>query len=199
MTLTILCVTDGQPYAQPFIDNMEQLAADLGCGFVEYDGTCAGYIEKVLDEAIADCPDGYILRLDDDEKPDAAMVDWLAGREYEASPHWAFPRLNLYPDEEHYLTGFDLYPDPQTRLSTKRMSGGRHLIHDGSPYGTGRMAPCHIEHHKFLVRTLEERWETLYRYEQLQPGAGSRFVQFSAPEDLHDPRLQVVAREVVPA
>jgi len=196
MTLTILCVTDGQPYAQPFIDNMEQLAADLGFGFVEYDGTCAGYIENVLDDAIAECPDGYILRLDDDERPDQTMIEWLAAREYEATNHWAFPRYNLYPDEQHYLTGLNLYPDLQTRLSIRALSGGRNVIHCGSPYGTGQIAPCHIEHHKFLVRTVAERLATSQRYESIKPGAA--FLPFSVPE-LHAHQLHIVEREAVVA
>ncbi len=194
MTLTILCVTDGQPHALPFIDGMEQLAADLDAEFVEYDGTCAGCIERVLDDAVAECPDGYILRLDDDERPDTAMIDWLAERSYEQHDHWAFPRFNLYPDADTYIVSHNLYPDLQTRLSVKRKAGGRNRIHVGSPFGTGAIAHVHIEHHKFLVRTLEERYAILEQRELMQPGAGLHFTEFSIPEKLDQQLVCTVSR-----
>lgn len=195
MTLTILTVTEYADYAMPFLIGMEALAADLGCDFVKYDGTGADYLENALDRAVAECPDGYILRLDDDEKVSTEMRDWLAAGEYEAADHWAFPRRNLYPDEGHYITSMHLYPDLQTRLSVKEKSGGRLYIHAGSPYGTGQVAPCHIEHHKFLVRSRAERWETVQRYEALQPSAGARFLQFSVPDDMPAHLLTVAARQ----
>ena len=64
----------------------------------------------------------------------------------------------------------------------KAKAGGRNRVHAGSPFGTGRRAPCAIEHHKFLVRPRDEREALLGRYEQIQPGAGKGFAMFSVPE-----------------
>lgn len=200
-TLTILCVTRAEPCALPFLEDMAGVAYHLDARLlIAADGPeaykrlddlyehitlvrSAGYLESVLDQAIARCPNGHILRLDDDERCDDLMVDWLARGEYETADHWAFPRYNLWPDEHSFITSLGLYPDPQTRLSVKGKAGGRHQIHVGSPYGTGVIAPVHIEHHKFLVRSLEERRRILAGYERLLPGA-DRWRQFSCPEDM---------------
>src|SRR5215470_11394598 len=101
MTLTILCVTEFNDYALPFLNRMELLAEELHADFIEYDGGRAFAIEEILDNAIAECPDGYILRLDDDEYPTPEMVAWLHNHSYEEADHWAFPRLNLWGDEWH--------------------------------------------------------------------------------------------------
>lgn len=206
MTLTVLCVTAAWPYARPFIQAMRAQAHCLEAGFVlavdlerahwpawiEQDAIevrSAGYLESVLDQAVAYCPDGHILRLDDDERLTPQMVDWLASREYEEHDHWAFPRLNLWPDRARHVTNPPLWPDLQTRLSVKAKSAGRHRVHAGSPHGTGRVAPVAIEHHKFLVRTRAEREQLMADYEQLQEGAGRDYAMFSVPE-LYDQLLQ---------
>lgn len=211
--LTVLCVTRADPYALPFLDEMTGLAADLDAHLVvaadgdrahrTLDGIDAdlilvrshGYIESVLDDAVSYCPDGHILRLDDDERPSYEMYDWLLERCYETNDHWAFPRYNLWPDERSYITSLSLWPDLQTRLSVKAKAGGRTKIHYPSPYGTGVVANVAIEHHKFLIRDIDERRETLDRYERLQPGAGSRFRQFSVPEDLPTSQIAVAERD----
>jgi hypothetical protein len=197
--LTILCVTEHGPHSPPFITDMEEIAEQLDAAFVLYDGRGAECLENVLDQAVASCPDGMILRLDDDERCAPEMRDWLEDLAWAEHDHWAFPRYNLYPDESSYITSLNLYPDLQTRLSTKEKSGGRNVIHCGSPYGTGQIAPCHIEHHKFLVRSQEERAATLQHYERIVPGAGSRFVQFSLPEAFYPYQIQVASREAVVA
>lgn len=193
--LTILTVTRYADYAIPFLTAHDDLADAIGCTFIEHDGSGARCIEDILDEAVAGCPDEWILRLDDDELPSQEMVDWLAADAYEAADHWAFPRLNLWGDEDHYITTPPLYPDLQTRLSVKTKSGGRHQIHAGSPHGTGEIAPCAIEHHKFLVRPLAERQALAREYELIAPGAGvgSHYSAFSTPEFL--PNLNVCQRE----
>lgn len=183
--LTILCVTSGEAYAQPFIAALHDLAVhELRAGYHFYvDSPASGCIERVLDKAISECPDGYVLRLDDDETCSPEMVEWLKAGEYRRADHWAFPRRHLYPTAEFYLTSPQLYPDLQTRLSLKQFAGGRTRIHEGSPHGTGQVAPVAIDHHKFLVRSLEERQALVERYEALQPNAGMDFRVFSVPED----------------
>lgn len=172
--LSILCVTRAEAYALPFLEDMAELANDLDARFyIAADGDQAlarldginattfvvrshGYLESVLDDAVAKCEDGYILRLDDDERVSDGMYGWLLERSYEQHDHWAFPRANLWPDENQRLdgnvNGAVLWPDLQTRLSVKAKSGGRTRIHQGSPHGRGEVAPVVIEHHKLLVR-----------------------------------------------
>lgn len=181
MTLTVLCVSEYGAHAAPFLSRLEQFADDIDADcFIEYDGTGFRCLEDILDAAVAECDDGYILRLDDDELPTPQMVEWMRDRRFEEADHWAFPRLNLYPDDRHYLAS--IWPDLQTRLSIKAMSGGRTRVHAGSPFGTGRVAPVAIEHHKFLVRSLAERLALVERYDAILPGAGTGFRVFSVPE-----------------
>ncbi len=189
--LTILCVTEYGQHFPPFIADMAEIAEQLEAAFVLHDGRGAGCIENVLDEAVASCPDGHILRLDDDERCTPEMRDWLEDGEWQEADHWAFPRLNLYPNADCYITSHNLYPDLQTRMSSKAKSGSRPFVHAGSPFGTGVVAPCAIEHHKFLVRTYEERLALLERY-----GAGDHYTPFSVPEDCGE---IAVARLGVPA
>jgi hypothetical protein len=198
--LTILCVTRFDAHAEPFVVRMADQAAMLGAGFVlGADGpppawvpdtahivalASGGFIESVLDQAVAACPDGYILRVDDDEQLSSPLFRWLERGGYLEHDHWAFPRMHLWPDAEHYVTSPPLWPDLQTRLSVKALAGQRRRIHEGSPFGTGRLAEgIAIEHHKFLVRPLAEREALLDHYEALQPGAGGQqFDAFSLPE-----------------
>jgi hypothetical protein len=141
-----------------------------------------GYVESVLDEAVEACPEGHILRLDDDETVSDEMRAWLKASEWQASDHWAFPRMNLWPDETSYIASDPLWPDLQTRLSSKEKSGSRPVVHQGSPFGTGQVAPVALLHHKFLVRGREERERMVESYEQVQPGAGRGWLPFSVPE-----------------
>lgn len=204
MTLTFLCVTSNGQHARPFIERMAADAETLGAAFVlALDGqltlpwmrnlraevhevSSGGYLESVLDTAVALCPDGYILRLDDDERLSADALAWLSQAGYRMADHWAFRRANLWPDEQHRIANEPLWPDLQTRLSTKAKSGGRSTVHVGSPYGTGTIAPGFIEHHKFLVRPRDERERLVDHYEQIQPGAGRAFSMFSLPEKYAD-------------
>lgn len=186
MNLTILCISEGRAYSAPFIEEMRHAAEILAADFVHlrdgHDLHSGGYLESVLDEAVAQCPDGYILRLDDDELLPSETVDWLLSGRYQADDHWAFPRRNLWPDPQHYIANPPLWPDLQTRLSVKEKAGSRPQIHSGSPYGTGKVAPVPIDHHKFLVRPREEREALVQRYDNIAPGAGGQYVMFSLPE-----------------
>lgn len=204
--LSILCVTRCGAHAEPFLREMDTLAQDLGAEFVVcvdssaprdqgtlmWDGTLlintrthlltsAGYIESVLDEAVATCVGEYVLRLDDDERVSPDMAAWLKAQTYFDNNHWAFPRMHLWPDAEHYIANEPLWPDLQTRLSVKDMSGGRTQIHAGSPFGTGKIAEVAIEHHKFLVRSREERAALMAEYRAIMPSADD-WLPFSVPE-----------------
>ncbi len=182
--LTILCVTRYEHCTKRLRREMVEFADVVDAELLFYDGRQARCIEDVLDEAVAQCPDGYILRLDDDERCGPDMRDWLLAGEHTRRDHWAFRRANLYPDRNNYITNDLLWPDLQTRLSTKRKSGGRKNIHVGSPFGTGWVATPVIEHHKFLVRSGEQRQELLAQYEAA--GASEQFRVFSIPELIGD-------------
>jgi predicted O-methyltransferase YrrM len=201
--LTILCVTKAEPYAVPFLAHFVDVAKALDahlaiCVDTELEGfskklgspiahfyrvRSKGIIESVLDEAISKCPSGYIFRIDDDEKFSPALIEWLKSGAYRARDHWKFPRVHLWGDTEHFINAAPLYPDHQTRLSTKAKSGGRNTVHAGSPFGGGQLCTHPIEHHKFLVKTSEERQAIAARYDAISPGAGSYgMLAFNNPE-----------------
>jgi hypothetical protein len=206
MSLSILCVTRMEPHAWPFLWSMSFLADVLHAELVVgTDGAEAerripnhrwlakpvvvslrskGYVESVLDTAVAACSGDYVLRLDDDERCSVAMVRWLVAKKYEAEPHWKFARAHLWRNDGVFILQPPLWPDHQTRLSVRDMAGGRTTIHAGSPHGGGALAPVVLEHHKFLVKQIKERREIVARYDALQPGAGTAFAAFSVPEDV---------------
>lgn len=185
MDLTILVVSDlAWPISKRFVEVAQDKADRLDAGFVFFNGSGGSHIENVLDAAIAQCPDGYILRLDDDETISPAMYHWLRRGMYRSADHWAFPRVHLWSIKGDCIVTPPLWPDLQTRLSVKEKSGGRTRVHQGSPFGTGRIAPCAIEHHKFVVRTIGSRRRLADHYASLDPAAGSDHYRiFSVPED----------------
>lgn len=204
MMLTILCVTQALPYAMPFLQHMDELAALLSAQFVVgADGEPAvdtliksgldaryvalkskGYVESVLDTALTQCEGRYVLRLDDDERCSPHMVEWLRRGLFLNDTHWKFPRMHLWPDTQHYIAEGQLWPDHQTRLSLRIKAGGRTTIHAGSPFGGGTNAGVALEHHKFLVRSRAEREETARRWH------GTGMTAFSLPEDVFEnPRV----------
>lgn len=208
--LSILCVTRAEPHALSFLRAMRSVAFATGAELVvaadgvdatlvlqsEFGGRVVtvkskGYIESVLDEAVGACATDYVLRLDDDEKCSPAMVKWIAAGSYRVADHWKFPRANLWPTADQVAMTPHLWPDVQTRLSVRAKAGGRGVIHAGSPFGGGTEAPCVIEHHKFLVKTLEERRAIVRRYDAIQRGAGSHFLPFSCPEDAYPQGIHV--------
>lgn len=181
MDLTILCVTKGEEYGAYFRRRMSILAQLLDVEMVfAADGcfdalealerdvvlkvTSKGYIESVLDEAVAACSGKYVLRLDDDEAVSPAMEAWLKEKTYLLRDHWCFPRFHLYPDPQHAVVTPPYFPDWQTRLSLKAMSGGRPNVHEPSPYGVGTVATVGIEHYELLVKTQAERAALAKKY-----------------------------------
>jgi hypothetical protein len=100
-------------------------------------------------------------------------------------------------DEVRVITTPPLWPDHQTRLSTREKSFGRNHIHCGSPFGGGELAPYPILHHKFVIKSLEERQEIVRRYDEIQPGAGGGFWQFSVPERIEEQggKLETISYE----
>jgi len=200
MNLSILCVTKGEPFAQPYLAQLGAEAGLLGAQLViiQDNGktgaiepapraiiasvTSRGYIESVLDQALEYCTEDYVLRIDDDEAMSPAMFQWVQSGRFQTADHWKFPRYHLWGDERHYLNQPNLFPDHQTRLSVRELAGHRTSIHAGSPYGGGTTAPVALLHYKFLCKSREERRAIWDRYERLQTGAGLPMKIFSEPE-----------------
>ncbi len=210
MRLSILCVTTMAPHAALFLAQFFTLGEELGAETVFVaDGEAAfkrlrdargdggpaktamvrstGFIESVLDEALALTSGDMILRLDDDELPTPAMREWLLAGKWLDADHWHFPRLHLWPDRRSVLMTPQLFPDAQTRLSSREKSGGRPHLHAMSPWGMGKDAGVAIEHHKFLSRTRAEREDTSRRWHSggMKP--------FSLPEDVYG-EVEIVDR-----
>ena len=186
INLSILCVHQNEPSCAPLRDLLAGHAKALGAEYVDYPTAGGSYVESYLDKALQECSRGYILRIDDDESLSTALVGWLLLGRFRKHPHWKFPRMHLWADRAttgyEYLDHPRLFPDHQTRCSIHLMSGGRRAIHAGSPFGGGELAPCAILHHKFQVKTRDERRAIWERYERLQPGAGLPMRIFSEPE-----------------
>lgn len=206
--LSVLCVTQAEPHSLPFLQAFSELAKVCKGEFVlAADGRAAvetlldapfpanvflvesaGYLESVLDRAVAFCRGDYVLRLDDDELPHASMVGWLADEAYRIESNWKFARAHLWDDSETALMNAPLWPDHQTRLSLKPLAGGRRHIHAGSPFGGGALAPVLIEHHKFLVKPRAMRQAIADTYDRAMPGAGTGgFLPFNLPEAVYGP------------
>jgi hypothetical protein len=203
--LSILCVTRGEDYAIPMLRHMDMVARMCEAELVfAVDGpdnygkilrlrladtvaqvNSKGFIESVLDEAVALCSRPWVLRLDDDECCSDEMVQWICEKKYLKRQHWKFPRLHLFPTTEQAVATAPLWPDHQTRLSRAHLAGGRATVHAGSPYGGGELAPVAIEHHKFLLKSYPERKRIAQVYESFHKGygLGADMLPFSLPED----------------
>lgn len=188
-SLSLLCVSKGEPFAARFRQEFYDLAQHLGAEAIWLtDGIhvhSLGYLESVLDEAITFTHGEYILRLDDDETVDHAMADWLATGLWMTDPIWKFPRRNLWKDAQHYLVTYPLWPDEQTRLTRRDLAGDRKPIHAGCPHGGGAVGVGAILHWSFLVKPYVRRVEISEKYDQIQEGAGTSpgMLPFTRPED----------------
>lgn len=187
---------------------LNQMETQLGLAYI-FETQTKGYIESVLDACINLTTGRYVFRIDDDESIPPPLVEWLRAGSYKESDHWKFNRAHLIATEQgdddkgctctkgetRVITSPPLWPDHQTRLSTRDKSFGRTHIHCGSPHGGGDLCPYPIIHHKFVIKSREEREEIVKRYESVQPGAGSGFRYFSVPEMVEEEggRLETIS------
>lgn len=194
--LSILCVSQVKPRAIPFLDDMKRTADALGGEFVLVedgkDVHSQGYIESVLDQALALTHGDYILRLDDDERCSRSMLRWLETKQYEQGDHWSFPRVHLWKDPHTMIMEEYYWPDLQTRCSTRAKAGGRSEIHAGSPFGAGTIARVSIEHYVYLVKTYEERIAIAANYHRIRAGADGGPFRASGIEDEHPEGLHLM-------
>lgn len=208
--LTICCVTKFEEVCVPFIREMSDWCFNNEAEFVlGIDASTKeksiylpywsrfvyvnsnGSIESVLDSVIEKCTGDYILRLDDDETMSTELSDWLKAGEF-SDEIYSFHRYNLWGDTNHHLP--QLYPDTQIRLATKAKSFGRNVIHNISPYGFGKTLNKPILHHKFIIRSYEDRKKIANTYESICPGAGSgEYLKYSLPEDYYK---QIIIQEI---
>lgn len=209
MSLSILCVTNGEQHAGLFVLRMKRLAQILQAELVlglDSDAARQANWRVLADKAIMDlpphdvqlqecvsdmcvheCSGDYVLRLDDDEVVSPALEKWLYEKGYEAGDLFTFPRVYMYPDDEHILCNEGIYPDLQTRLGLKRKMLGVNFIHAGNPNGCGRVKPYAIEHHKLLVKSFEQRKAIADRYEAIRKGAGTLpdYARYNLPEVIY--------------
>lgn len=197
MRLSILTVTRCEPYTPRFLLHFRALADILSAEFVVAHDRCdpiecgadkylpvasSGAIEDVLVEAHAACSGDYVLRLDDDETLSAqAIMDVVEWARCESDTKvYAFPRANLWGDQWHAVSSGHLFPDFQARLMPRERET-RALIHEGILPDAAM--PGMILHHKFLLKSREEREKIAAGYELKRPGCGSgHYLQFSVPE-----------------
>lgn len=195
-SLSILCVSQVKTRAIPFLDDMKNTAAALGAEFVlAEDGKdvhSQGYLESVLEPAIALTHGDYVLRLDDDERCSRAMLRWLELKLYEQADHWSFPRVHLWKDPFTMIHEQYYWPDLQTRCSVRAKAGGRSEIHSGSPFGAGTIARVCIEHFVYLVKPYEERIAIAENYHRIRHGADGGPFRASAIEDEHPDGLNLM-------
>jgi hypothetical protein len=198
MKLSILTVTTCEDYTPRFLRHFRAIADMLSAEFVVAHDRCgppacdadkyvpvqsSGVVEDVLVEAHRACSGDYVLRLDDDEtlSPRAILcvAEWLS-KEGDSSVY-AFPRANLWGDQWHGIRSGSLFPDFQVRLMPREREC-RFTVHEGiTPDAT---LPGMILHHKFLLKTREERLAIAARYEGKRAGCGTgHYLQFSVPED----------------
>jgi hypothetical protein len=215
MSLSIVTVTRGENHVWPFISAMNWATQKIGSAelIVCADGKDAmdalmqspwrqpapyarfvtltespGYVEAIIDEAFAYCRGDYVLRLDDDETPSMAMMTWLKEQQYLSDDVWRFPRVHFWKNVSSVLITKALWPDWQIRLTTKAKAGGREKRpHSPSPFGIGSPAPVCLEHHKFLIKSREQRQEVAARYDAAKAGLGTGpiFKVYSLPEEVY--------------
>lgn len=193
MSLSVFCATRAEPHTPPFLSAMRDVAdACHGAFVVVADGAEAVHrveemsvwpdqivpaiqgIHQTMEDAIHRCTDDYVFCLDDDECCTHALVDWLTEERYRDADLWDVPRAWLYPDAQHHITGRKHWPNYDLRIGRQSIVSVPRVIHGGWLQGTGMRwpAPFAIEHHKLLIRSLEERVETVARYEAIKVGAG---------------------------
>ena len=206
-SLSIVCITQGKEWSRPFIERLRAQATDLGAEFVigfdlsggETNGwlqpmadllvpvTSAGYIESVLNTVIRHANGSWVLRVDDDESLPPAMIEWLRRRSYFGSKLWRMPTAALWGDERHFITTPPFWQDTHVRLASWYDAAGW----PDKPHGklrlehTAKLCPAAIFHHKYLIKSYEERRQLAADYEQKEAGAGEgRRLVFNVPEDV---------------
>jgi hypothetical protein len=212
--LSICCVTKAADYALPLLNEMVDLAQELGAELVLGCDSFAAqsyahelaericpvramtvqgrFIEEMLNPVLSLCTGDYILRLDDDERVPLEMKSWLAPERIRQHDSWFFPRFHVWPTRDQVITSQPFFPDFQGRLTTKDKSFRPETLHAGQPHEAYR-APVAFEHHTFLVKTKEERRAIAAGYESVLIGKPFPVEQVDVvfPEDAKPSQIKI--------
>jgi hypothetical protein len=143
----------------------------------------------------------WVLRIDDDEMPSAALLQWVRVHLHAFTlPTVAFPRrwalrtsdgILSYAEHKqlYYIESQPDLLDPQIRLyQPDKVNYFRRIHSPGfTAEGGTHIAPpeAFICHFDWIARSFEQRHAKLLRYEAALPGCGSALLYFYLPELLH--------------
>jgi hypothetical protein len=187
-------------------DNSISLLEELGANFRVFDGT-ADFVEGGALEFASRCmPESceWTLRINDDEFPSKALLDWVAGDQKEKATSWALSRRDILRDGAAYaysrywsLYGSAEMPDyvnPQVRLYKHAHVKYYELIHSpGFIQGKYYYMPpdTYVMHFDVLLRDVNERIEKLRKYESARKGSswkyGNHYLPEIVPREHNDP------------
>jgi hypothetical protein len=147
----------------------------------------------------------WLLRIDDDEMPSAALIRWIEQEGvHRAEPVIYLSCRQIWHGGYSRLEGFYFNhgrPDflmPQPRLFRPDRIRYTNALHTaGIEVDDAGWAPdtAFFLHFDWLVRDLPARLAKLARYEAQRPGGGRDFVHFSAPELQDWERLRITPLE----
>lgn len=202
MSLSVLVFTEGHPFAARFLFEFGRLARDLKAQYViagdheqgfrmarrfadiAIQVETKGLQEHKITEVSGMCAGDWILKLDDDETVSPAMRDWLLAWKPGTEAAYSFPYAWLWGDEQHFITAPPFWVDPHGRLMRKElMQDWPTGVHQNNPH-TGPVVPVALCHHKFLVKSMDERREVARRYDGFMQGAGTGelYGKYTLPE-----------------
>ncbi len=192
MSLSVFCATRAEDHVWPFLLDMVTVARRCGGEFVMVaDGAVAwdrltngdfpddvipaiDGVHRTMERAIQNNTSDYVLVLDDDERCTAGLVEWLASESYLGTDFWDIPRAWLFRDTKHFITSRKHWPNYDLRVGRRILVSVPTVIHHGWMARAGTSAECAhaIEHHKLLIRSLEDRIALVKHYESIKKDAG---------------------------
>ncbi len=203
--LSIICMTKGGDVASSMLEGLMAAARSLGAeliigldsgGRIKYHQepfwklvpiNGDGYVESTLNQLARHANGQWVLRIDDDESIPPAMIEWLKRREYQDHPAWAFPTAALWKDDKHFITTPPFWPDTHVRLTSWHLAADWPDEPHGKPawVHTAQVAPVAILHHKFLIKSYDQRRAIAEKYESKMKGGGlGKRLVYSCPEDV---------------
>jgi hypothetical protein len=189
-TLSVCCLTNApgplvRGALEPFREIADEIVIAAGGRVAGEDLQCYGevadvlfhiefdFMERHLAWLHAQCGGDWILRLDGDEIPSAAMVAEVGRAKDDRSISSVFfARRHPFPTPERYIVQEPWYPDFQARMvrndGTARFSG---LLHTAAERTLpARLVAAPLYHLSLIAADYEERRARAERYEQLRPG-----------------------------
>jgi len=150
----------------------------------------------------AQCTGDWILRIDGDEVPSAALLAQLPSltSRPEVLQYW-LPTRWVFPDREHWLDELPWWPDYHSRLllnsSAQRFPGKAHT--SAEALYPARYLEAPLYHLDGILNSWEERKAKAHRYVSFRPvsdvAAGGSIGTYYLPERRRDLRLAAVPPE----